>query len=328
MLAGCAPNTLRLHTHTHTLLPPAASDDCACLWLRVWANSDTQAPVRRAQLLEELRRDPLWQFSSMGPQRPRGGAAWKQLTASEAEGALLAYVRLAADAEQRQQDDRGVASGRRQLLPADVAADLQALYALAAMHAAHQQHPAVEHEQQQQQSRSSSSSSSRAPARRRGPLLHSLSETEFLELLQAYACLGDGEAAAGQPASGGWSSSRAGAGGSSSSMADPHGHTAAADTLHALCALARLAETAHEDSRQQHVGAATVMGAPHPQAEQAPGQLRKGSNNSAAQAASPDAKHPLGRPGISSSNSSASREASQDVGVLLQLAQQLTLPHS
>jgi hypothetical protein len=209
---------------------------------------DTQA-ANRHRLLEELQRDALWQFSSMlEPQRAHSssGAGWRRLTPQEAESALLAYVRMAAAAEQQHSSSssRQHARQRDRLLPSDVAAELQALYTLAAAH----QEPGAA-----------------GKGQRRGGAAHvSLSGADFLELLGAYAALDE---------------CRAGAG----AFKDPRRSSIDCGGPLTWLAFARLADAPEEEEQQhkqlQEQQQQQQQGSPQQQqqqnGQQAPGQLQQ-----------------------------------------------------
>jgi hypothetical protein len=246
--------------------------------------------------MEELHRHPLWRYGSTAAQWPEPrSASSKPLAPAEAESALLAYVRMASEAEQQQCIRRQDRQAR--LSTADIAAELHALYTLAANHVANQQ----DSEQQ-------------AGTHHRSK--QSLTDGDIMQLLKAYASVEDSsqqhskhrQQAAGDAEQCGeeWDSKK----------------QAAAAAMGALYAFARLAdqqqeaqqEDGQQDGRQQQQ-----------QAGQAPGQLQASSSDSssAVQAYKSLANGTRGQAssGDASSSRSSNSSASGDLQVLLKLAQ-------
>jgi hypothetical protein len=245
--------------------------------------------------MEELHRHPLWRYGSTAAQWPEPrSASSKPLAPAEAESALLAYVRMASEAEQQQ----GIRRQDRQarLSTADIAAELHALYTLAAIHVANQQdseQPASTHHRNKQ----------------------SLSDGDIMQLLKAYASLEDSsqqhrshrQQAAGDAEQCGeeWDSKTQAA-------------TAAVGALYAFARLAdQQQEPQQEDGRQQQQ-----------QAGQAPGQLQASSSDSSSAvqaykslASGTRGQASSGNDSTASSNRSSHSSASGDLQVLLKLAQ-------
>lgn len=258
--------------------------------------------------MEELHRHPLWRYGSTAAQWPEPrSTSSKPLAPAEAESALLAYVRLASEAEQQQGIRR---SGRaaHQLSTADIAAELHALYTLAAVHVANQQ--------DSQQSGNSSSHHGKK---------QSLADGDILELLKAYASLEDRSQQ--QSSAGGSSRQRQQDDAAWDSKAQ-----AAAAAMGALYAFARLADPAGHQEQQHDEG--TLQDSqqesqqPQLQLGQAPGQLQRASSSSTVQAYKSLASSNSGQGSSSSSMRSSSHaegsprhSASGDLQVLLKLAQ-------
>lgn len=270
--------------------------------------------------LEELHRHPLWRYGSTAAQwpEPRSTSSHhssRPLAPAEAESALLAYVRMAAEAEQQAgSSPRQQARRLAQLSPTDIAAELHALYTLAAIHVAHQQ----ESPEQQQGvgSRHKQQHGSKPP----------LTEGDVMQLLKAYSALEDRghqqQQQQQQPGSGD---------GSSGPEWDSQAQAAAA-AMGALYAFARLADQQQEQSQgQQEHDVGQQDGQPGQQAQRAqqpttaaPGQLQasSGSDSNTVQQAFKSLAASSSMDGMRGSNSSnSSSAASGDLQVLLKLAQ-------
>lgn len=264
--------------------------------------------------LEELHRHPLWRYGSTAAQwpEPRSTSSHhssRPLAPAEAESALLAYVRMAAEAEQ-QADGSPRQQARRlaQLSPTDIAAELHALYTLAAIHVAHQQESP---EQQQGGSRHKQQHGSKP----------SLTEGDIMQLLKAYSALEDRGHQQQQQ------QQQPGSGDSSSGPEWDSQAQAAAAAMGALYAFARLADQQQEQSQsQQEQDVSQQDGQPGQQAQRAqqptaaPGQLRasSSSDSNTVQQAFKSLAASSSMDGVRGSNSSA---ASGDLQVLLKLAQ-------
>lgn len=264
--------------------------------------------------MEELHRHPLWRYGSTAAEWPEPRTtSSKPLAPAEAESALLAYVRLASEAEQQQGIRKSGRAGH-QLSTADIAAELHALYTLAAIHVANQQ--------DSQQSGNSASSGHHGKKQ-------SLSDGDILQLLKAYATLEDR------------SQQQSSAGGSTRHLQQEDAAwdskaQAAAAAMGALYAFARLADPAGQ--QEQQPGDATLQDSqqesqqPQQQLGQAPGQLQRASSrdvpSSTVQAYKSLASSSPGQGSSSSSMRSSSHaecspssSASGDLQVLLKLAQ-------
>jgi hypothetical protein len=271
-----------------------------------------------ASTLEELHRHPLWRYGSTAAQwpEPRSTSSHhssRPLAPAEAESALLAYVRMAAEAEQQAGGSSPRQQARRlaQLSPTDIAAELHALYTLAAIHVASQQ----ESSEQQQGGRKHKQHHGSKP---------SLTDGDFMQLLKAYSALEDRshqQQQQHQP-------------GDSGTEWDSQAQAAAA-AVGALYAFAKLADQQQEQEQSQQEQDASQQDGqlPGQQAQRAhqptaaPGQLRAGSGSGSSTvhqafkslAASSSMDGLRGSNGSSSSNSSSA--ASGDLQVLLKLAQ-------
>jgi hypothetical protein len=247
--------------------------------------------------MEELHRHPLWRYGSTAAQWPEPrSTSNRPLAAAEADSALLAYVRLVADAEQQQGTRRQ--RQRAWLSPTDITAELHALYTLAALHVTQQQDPS------EQRSSSSVAASNKQP----------MSDVDIMQLLKAYASLEDSSR---QHASTDLSC-RPQHGGSDEGW-DSRTQAAAA-AMGALYAFVRLADAGAQQDPQQDPSQQ------HPQQPgQAPGQLQvSGSDGSGVVQAYKSLTRGSQSPSTSSStrgSSSTSRSTSGDLQVLLKLAQ-------
>lgn len=132
-------------------------------------NRPQQLADNRHALVEELHKHPLWRYSSLD-QRPAWRMPLRNVAPPHAHEALLDYLRMAADADEAQ---RTAAQHRyRRNAPAtaaEAAAELHAVYALAAVHAASQQQLKAKQPAQEQR----------------------LNSNDFLTLLRAYAALNE-----------------------------------------------------------------------------------------------------------------------------------------
>lgn len=284
----------------------------------------TPLPFPKKQLahhsaLEELHRHPLWRYGSTAAEWPAPRhASSKPLAPAEAETALLAYVRMAAEAEQ-QHGLRREGRNAQQLSSADMAAELHALYTLAAIHVAQQQD--CQHSAGSQKEGQDSA----------------LAEGDFMQLLKAYASLEDRSA----PADGSSSSRTGGAAGQQpqrvSEQAWDSRTQAAAAAVEALWAVARLADgpaPQDDEESQQDEGAHEAPGQQQQHRQQgpgqsAPGQLQACSSSKAAssQSARKQVRWAAGQGSNSSSveesgaRSTVGSSSGSDLQVLLQLAQ-------
>jgi len=259
----------------------------------------------RHQALEELHRHPLWRYGSTAAQWPEPRQGNNQpLAAAEAESALLAYVRMAAEAEQHADTQRPRRS-RQQLSTADIAAELHALYTLAAVHVSQQQGP----------NQHLGSAGSAHPGQQ------ALPDGDVMQLLKAYASLEDrsqhGSGHVGQSSQHGGHSW------------DNKTQAAAAAAMEAFWVFAKLADAPGQEHTQQDSQQEVPHGTPqHPQplqqAGKAPGQLQACSSPGSSSAAHGHKQAPTGRSIQGSSNDNSNRSvnsASGDLQVLLQLAQ-------
>jgi hypothetical protein len=270
--------------------------------------------LARTEVLEELHRHPLSWYGSTAAQwpGPRSARSSNQpLPPAEVESALLAYVRLAAESEQPQSHRNRLARRTQQLSSTDVTAELHALYTLAAVHVAQQQ------DRQEQAGGSNGSGSGHARAQ-------SLSDSDLVQLLKAYASLEDSSQQPSSP-SRDMNMQRA---------QQQQKAQAAAAALEALYAFARLADTPQQEHGQQQQQQHNAHSRHHHQQQQqspggqAPGQLQASSDNGSAVvaykhlAAGGSSRSP-GASGDSpaGSSSSVSSSASGDLQVLLKLAQ-------
>jgi hypothetical protein len=250
--------------------------------------------VNQQRLTEELARDPR-----------RRRANRRQLSTEEAQAALLAYVRVAAEEQQQPGRMRGHAR-----TPHDAAAELRALAALAAIHATHQQQ-----QQQQQQQQEGGGGQAVGLAAGRLDSKRSRSEGAYLDLLRAYAALDDAPCG--------------GSGGSGGSKQARGAHSPAEQVeaaMQALYAFAHLGDAARGEL--QHRSTARDAHARAPPGRLSP--VSPGSSSSSSRAAEPP------RPAAAGSHSKSSGPAAgaivsrssggsaSDLQVLLQLAQ-LTL---
>lgn len=241
----------------------------------------------RHLLLEELHRNPLWRWSNLDEQ-PSLQTSLKDAVPQEAHSALLEYVRMAAEAEQQQRPPLPRQYRRSQLTPEEAAAELHALYALAVVHVASQQH----HQQSQVKAHA-----------KRAPDSKSLSDSDFLDLLKAYVALEDASSRAKAPLQ-----QPGGAAAAKSNMD-------AAATVQALYAFATLADSMQQQQQQHH-------------RHDAPGQLAACTATLSAHAAvgGKHAPQHSRQEGASNSSSGSDRcdgqllAAEQDLQVLLQLA--------
>lgn len=262
----------------------------------------TCLPLLRTQVphisttMEELHRHPLWRYGSTAAQWPEPrSTSTRPLAAAEADSALLAYVRLVADAEQQQGMRRQ--KERARLSPTDVTAELHALYTLAALHITQQQDPS------EQRSSSGVAASDKQP----------MSDGDIMQLLKAYASLEDSSKQHGSP---------------DSSCKPQHGGSdecwdsrtqAAAAAMGALYAFAHLADAGAQQESQQDPSQHQQ------QPGQAPGQLQvSGSDGSSAMQAYKSlarTSQSLSTGSSTRGSSSTSRSTSGDLQVLLKLAQ-------
>lgn len=239
----------------------------------------------RNALLEELHKHPLWRYSSLD-ERSAYQTPPRIVVPQETHDALLDFVKLAAEAEDVQRPG-AMHKCRRDgpVTAADVAAELHAVYALAAAHAA------TEQQQQRKDGRPS--------------LNKQLTSTELLALLSAYSSLSD---SANSASSNGKSYQQL-IGQNSSSTADWQGDAAAA-AVQAIYAFAALADTAaqhqpqHKAPGQLHSRPATT-----PTDKCAVGAEKQGCHSCSGAAS-----------GTASYQISSSDAKQQELEVLLQLA--------
>lgn len=296
--AQLAAVSLRSQSGRHA---PTSQLSCVC----TAALSMLPVQLPRHQALEELHRHPLWRYGSTAAQWPEPRQGNNQpLAASEAESALLAYVRMAAEAEQHAGTQRPRRS-RQQLSTADIAAELHALYTLAAIHVSQQQCP-----NPHLGSTGSAHSGQQA-----------LPDGDVMQLLKAYASLEDrsqhGSGHGGQGSQHG------------SHSWDNKTQAAAAAAMEAFWAFATLADAPQQEQTQQDAQQEVPHGTPQQaqplqQSGQAPGQLQAGSGPCSSSPAHGHKQAPTGRiiQGSSSDDSNRSvNSAPGDLQVLLQLAQ-------
>ncbi|KAF6265252.1 hypothetical protein COO60DRAFT_1479642, partial [Scenedesmus sp. NREL 46B-D3] len=184
-----------------------------------------QHPHNRHALLEELQRNPLWRFSSLDEQQQLQRTSLAKALPQQAHDALLDYVRMAAVAEHPQQPGH---KQRGQRSPADAAAELHALYALAVVHVASQQ--------QEPQRKDPGNGQGSLDGGEYGT---SLDDNEFLGLLKAYVSLDQAASSDKQQ----HSKPQQGSGGGQQQQA------AAAAAVHALYAFAQLADSVQQKQK-------------------------------------------------------------------------------
>jgi hypothetical protein len=183
-----------------------------------------QQQHNRHALLEELQRNPLWRFSSLDEQQRLQRNNLGKALPQQAHDALLDYVRMAADAEQQQRQGHRQRGPRS---PADAAAELHALYALAVVHvASQQQQPQPHKDHANGQGSFDGAHHSR-----------SLDDNEFMDLLKAYVSLDEAASSSKQHYR------------EQQDSSSGQQHQAAAAAVHALYAFAQLAESVQQKQK-------------------------------------------------------------------------------
>jgi hypothetical protein len=249
------------------------------------AQQQQQQQHNRHALLEELQRNPLWRFSSLDEQQRLQRSNLGKALPQQAHDALLDYVRMAADAEQQQRQGH---RQRGQQSPADAAAELHALYALAVVHVASQHHPRPHKDHANGQGTFDGNHHSR-----------SLDDNEFVDLLKAYVSLDEAVSSSKQQQHSE----------QQDSSSDKQHQATAAAAVHALYAFAQLADSV----QQKHTAPGEL------QAHRSVSEPAAGAEDVSSFSASKQSSSAPGWCGDSSNKSSSNSK--HDMQVLLKLAQ-------